>query len=275
MKGKKMKKHISCLALILFLALAAAPAGAHMLWLNPADCYPAVGGTVEIGIGWGHEFTANRTHEEVKPDRVEAIQALDPDGAVVQLEKAAVDRYRLKIEKAGAYIVTARIKPGFFTMTPEGRKWGNKKEIPNATKCTHFQIEAKTVLIAGGDARNKGAKAGQPLELIPVTDSTKLKAGGAFAAELLYEGKPLADATVKAVYAGYQEPKSEAPPGAEKQHGIKHYPVEATTDAQGRVEFKPDRAGHWLIILSHKPAYPDKETCDESMYNVTYAMEVK
>lgn len=29
-------------------------------------------------------------------------------------------------------------------MTPEGRKWGHKKEITNATKCTSFQIEAKT-----------------------------------------------------------------------------------------------------------------------------------
>jgi len=270
-----MKKHISCLALILFLALAAAPAGAHMLWLNPTDGHPAVGGTVEIGIGWGHEFTASRTHEEVKPDRVEDIRALSPDGTMVQLEKAAVDRYRLKIEKAGAYIVTARIKPGFFSMTPEGRKWGNKKEIPNATKCTNFQIEAKTVLIAGGNAGKFAAAAGQSVELIPVTDPSTLKAGKTFAAQVLYQGKPLADATVKAVYAGYQEPKSEAPAGAEKKHGIKHYPVETKTDAQGRVEFKPDRAGHWLVVISHKPAYPDPATCDESMYNVTYAMEVK
>ena len=269
-----MKKQIACVALILFLALAAAPAGAHMLWLNPMDANPAVGDTVEIGIGWGHEFPASRSHEEVKPDRVEAIQALDPDGAVVQLEKAAVDRYRLKIEKAGAYIVTARIKPGFFTMTPEGRKWGHKKEIANATKCTSFQIEAKTVLVAGDKADRFDAAAGQALELIPAAESRRLKAGGTFAAQVRYQGSPLADAAVKAVYAGYQEPKSEGPAGAEKQHGIKRYPVETRTDAQGRVEFKPDRAGHWLIILSHKPAYPDPETCDESMYTVTYAMEV-
>lgn len=270
-----MQKPVACVALILFLALAAAPAAAHMLWLNPMDAHLAVDDSVEIGIGWGHEFTASRTHEEVKPDRAEAIQALGPDGAVVQLEKAAADRYRLKIEKPGAYIVTARIKPGFFSMTPEGRKWGHKQEVENAVKCTRFQIEAKTVLVAGDQADGFDAAAGQALELIPAADPRKLKVGGTFAAQVRYQGNPLADATVKAVYAGYQEPKSEGPAGAEKRHGITRYPVETRTDAQGRVEFEPDRAGHWLVILSHRPAYPDPETCDESMHNVTYAMEVR
>lgn len=270
-----MKQLMFCLVSVLLLAWIAAPATAHMLWLNPTDYTPAVGSAVEIGIGWGHSFPTNRVDQEVKDDKVEAIQAIDPDGKTVLLVKAAPDRYQLKIEKSGAYIVTARIKPGFFTMTPEGRQWGNKKEIANGIKCTNFHIEAKTVLLAGGDIKGYDRAVAQTVELIPAGDARPLKAGQKFEAQVLYQGKPLADATVKAVYAGFEAPKSADRAPMKKGHGIQHHPVETQTNAQGKVVFAPDRAGHWLVIISHKPAYGDKAVCDEYMYNVTYALEVR
>jgi uncharacterized GH25 family protein len=262
---------------MLSLFLFCLPAGAHMLWLNPANYHPAVGSTVEIGIGWGHRYPADRIDEPIKKDRVEAIQAVDPDGRTVQLEAVAIDRYQLKIEKAGAYIVTARIKPGFFTMTPEGRKWGDKKSIANAVKCTNFHIEAKAVLIAGGDAKNFDAAAGQALELVPVTDPQSLTSGGTFIVNALYKEKPIEDVKVKAVYAGYEAKKTDEPAasGKDKHASGGHYPVETVTDAAGRAQIPVDRAGYWLVVLSYKPAYPDPAVCDEYMHNVTYALEVK
>jgi uncharacterized GH25 family protein len=274
-KGKQMKKSFFCFVVFLLLMWAAGPAFAHMLWLNPMDYTPAVSSTTEIGIGWGHSFPVNRVDQEVKEDRMEAIQAVDPDGKTVPLVKVAADRYQLKVEKAGAYIVTARIKPGFFTMTPEGRKWGNKKEIENGVKCTNFHIEAKAVILAGGDPKGFDRAAGQTVELVPADDPQQLKAGQKFAVRVFYQGKPLADAAVNGIYAGFEEPKQAEHGHGKNGHGIKHYPVETQTDAQGRLSFVPDRAGYWLLIVSHKPAYAEKEICDEYMYNVTYAMEVK
>lgn len=260
----------------IFLALTVVPAGAHMLWLNPADCFPAVGSTVDIGIGWGHEFPANRVHQEVKDDRIADIQALDPDGKAVALVKAAVDRYQLKIEKAGAYVVTARIKPGFFTMTPKGRQWGNKKEVADAAKCTNFHIEAKTVLIAGKGVNGQKQAAGRTVEVIPVSDLNNLKSGASVDMQALYQGAPLAEADVKAVYAGFKEKAHDHGDAAKgKGHGEHHYPVETKTNAQGVASISLDRPGHWLVIVSHRPDYQDKETCDQYMYNVTYALEVK
>lgn len=270
-----MKKAILCITVIFLLALAGTAAHAHMLWLNPMNYTPAVGSTTEIGIGFGHSFPANRVEQEVKEDKVAAIKALGPDGQEVPLVKTAPDRYQLKIEKAGAYVITAGLKPGFFTMTPEGRKWGDKKEIANGIKCTNFHIEAKAVLLAGNDGQNRDRATGQTVDLILLSDPRQVKAGEKLEAQVLYQGKPLADAVVKAVYAGYEAPKSTENASTQKGHGVHHYPVEAQTDAQGRVVFAPDRAGHWLAIVSHKPAYGDKETCDEYMYNVTYAFEVK
>ncbi len=271
-----MKKIVFCFFLIIFQALIAMPAGAHMLWLNPSNYYPEVGSTVEIGIGWGHQYKADRTDEAIKEGRVATIQALTPDGHTIDLESVALGRYRLPIDKPGAYVVTARIKPGFFTTTPEGRKWGNRKQVPDAVKCTNFHIEAKTVLLAGGSAQHVEARSGQPLELIPVSDPGQLKVGDRFSVRVLHEGSPLAGADVKAVYAGFEKEKSAASGAKSKgHHGSGGYPVETVTDAEGNADIPLDRAGYWMVVLSHRPAYPDPETCDQYMHNVTFAFEVR
>jgi uncharacterized GH25 family protein len=291
----RRKKLVSSLC-ALTLLLAASSAFAHSLWLNPSDHFPRVGDTVDIGIGWGHKFTESRVHEEVKETTVEEITALDPDGRAVTLERASAALYRLKVEKPGAYLVAARIKPGVFTMTPEGRKWANKKEVESPGKCTAFHIAAKTVLVVGGSDRNLGGLMNQPLELVPLTDPSKLKRGTALPVKVLFEGKPAAGMPVRATYAGHEPPegsgaaqqpgqqvqagkggKEEGAAKAEEGHrgGGMRYPVEAVTDAQGQAVIPVDREGYWMITVSHKPAHPDPETCDEYMYNHAFTFQVK
>jgi uncharacterized GH25 family protein len=259
------------------------PAFSHNLWLNPGDFHPEVGTVVDIGVGWGHTFPAGRVDQELKEDRVEEIKAVDPDGIAVDLTKERVDLYKLKVEKAGAYVVTAKIKPGFFAMTPEGRKWGDKKAVSNSVKCTNFHIEAKTAIVAGGADKNLGTPAGQALELIPLSNPGRLKAGDKLPVKVLFNGEPLADAKIKATYAGYGDdvaPHSHSEKGekgAKEGKGAKeekHYPVETVTDANGQAELKLDKAGYWMVMLSHRSPYPDLETCDEYMYNVAFTCEV-
>lgn len=281
----------------LTLLLTASSAFAHSLWLNPSDHFPEVGETVDIGIGWGHKFTASRVHEEVKETTVEEITALDPDGHAVKLERESAALYKLKVEKAGAYLVAARIKPGVFTMTPEGRKWANKKEVESPGKCTAFHIAAKTVLVVGGSDRGLGGIMNQPLELVALTDPSKLRKGTSLPLKVLFEGKPAAGMPVKATYAGYEPPegggaapqqpgqqvqagksgKEESAANAGEGHrgGGMRYPVETVTDAQGQALIPVDREGHWMIAVSHKPAYPDPETCDELMFNYAFTFQVK
>ena len=273
----------SCLTFCIFLlAGTCLPALAHNLWLNPATHYPEVGATVDIGVGWGHKFPADRVDQEMKDGRLEEIRALAPDGREVALTKVSAALYRMPVDKAGVYLVTARIKPGFFTMTPEGRKWGDKKAIANCVKCTNFHIEAKTILIAGGSAEHLEAASGLPLELIPRTDFSRLKNGGKAQVSVLFDGKPLPGAAVKATYAGF-EAKDIAPhqkaqkkqKAAKKRGHHKHFPVETTTDDQGRAELKLDRAGYWIVLLSHRCPFGDKTTCDEHMYNTAFTFEVQ
>ena len=282
-----------CIALVaVFFSVAfAAAANAHNLWLNPANHFPAVGTTVDIGIGWGHKYPANRIDGEIKDGQLEEIKAVDPDGKTVELTKVSTCLYRLAIDKPGAWLIAARIKPGFFTMTPEGRKWGDKKTVENADKCTNFHIQAKTVLIAGGNDKNLGGTTGQPLEIVPVTDFSGIKAGDDFAVQVLFNGQPLADATVSAAYAGFEFPgmdhgkqkppaKAEGTPpkppadGKMPKRPKRVYPAEAQTDAQGNAVLKLKTAGYWMITMSHRCPFADLETCDEYMHNVAFTFEV-
>jgi uncharacterized GH25 family protein len=278
-----MKTNIRRVMLLCMLSLImlCTPALAHNLWLNPADYYPPVGSTVDIGIGWGHKYPANRVDQEIKEGRVEEIRAFDPDGQPVDLVQASVTLYRLKIEKAGAYLVTARIKPGFFTTTPEGRKWGNRKEIANPIKCTNFHIQAKTVLIAGGKDQNLKHPAGQPLEIIPQTNFSRIKPGDALAIQVIFDGKPLPEAAVRATYAGFEaediaphQPKAKDKKADKKGHA-RHFPVETLTDTQGKAELRVKKAGYWMIMLSHHCPFADAGTCDEYMYNMAFTFEVR
>ncbi|HDS15363.1 MAG TPA: DUF4198 domain-containing protein [Proteobacteria bacterium] len=258
---------------ILGLGLFVRPVLAHNLWLNPDNYFPALGSTVSIGIGWGHKYPADRNDEKLKAGRLEAIQALAPDGREVELEKVSETEYRLKIDQAGAYVVTARIKPSFFTMTPEGRKWGNKQEVADADKCTNFHLEAKTVLQAGAGARDSQLT-GQTLELRPLSDLAALKAGDKLVVQLFYAGQPLAGATINATDAGFVD-ASASKSATKDAHSAHHHPVSVVTDSQGRAELTLARAGYWLLLFSHKPPYQDTTICDQYLYNVTFSCEVR
>ena len=276
------KTYIVLMVTVFCSVIVGGAAHAHNLWLNPSDYFPKVGTTVDIGIGWGHKYPANRVDQEVKDGRVETITAVAPDGKTIDLSKVSAALYQLKIDEPGAWLITAQIKPGFFTTTPEGRKWGNKKEIANPIKCTNFFIQAKAVLIAGDSDKNFSNKAGQRLEIVPLTNLDQIKAGEALSIQLLFDGKPLPDAKVRATYAGFEAddiaPHQAAAKTKEKKmdkkgHG-KHFPVETHTDAQGKAVLPMKKSGYWMVMLSHHCPFADAGTCDEYMYNMAFTLEV-
>lgn len=263
--------------LVLFSAfslLLAAPASAHKIWLNPADHFPKPGSMVDIGIGFGHKYLASRVHEKIEEGMPEKIQALAPDGEVVELTKAADDLYKLEISKAGAYLITADNKPGFFTVTKDGITLGNKTEITaEKSKCTNYHLGAKTVLMAGDSSTGFDRVAGQAIELVPLTNPGAVKKGDAFRVRVLFNGQPLADLPLKAAYAGFDTLEEGSDAHAKKED--RPFPAEAITNDQGEAELRVDRPGYWMIFLSHKPPYPDKAVCDRYMYKMTYTFQVQ
>jgi len=278
-----MKKTILTLLLCtMFLIITGSQAFSHNLWINPADHFPKVGDTVDIAIAWGHTYNANRLDQEMKQGNLAYIKIQGPDGKDVKPVTVSETQYKLKIEKAGVYTVTAGIKPGVFTKTPEGRKWSDKRGLVNPISCTTFSIEAKTLIVAGGKDKNLGGKTGQDLEVIPLSNPKNVKAGDKFNVMVLFKGKPAADVTVNAAYAGFaQEGKAMdvAPHNPEKAKDEKtkgpHFPASAVTDKAGKASLILGKKGYWMVSICHKTPYPDKTICDEYMNNMALTFEIK
>jgi uncharacterized GH25 family protein len=250
---------------------AAGSAHAHNLWLNPQDYSPEAGDTVEIGIGWGHHYTEDRTHQEVKDSTVHEISAITPDGKKIDLAKKSAAAYELVTSKPGAYLVTARIAPVMFTTTPEGRKRGSRKDVEKPVKCTAYSILAKTVITAGGDDKNLESQTGQKLEIIPLKNPAELEKAHTFPVRVLFDNKPISGVVLKANYAGFEE-KDASAHGHGHGHGAA---AEAITDDSGEAEISFEKEGHWIILLSHQTPYRGGDACDQFLYKSAFTLEVK
>lgn len=266
-------KRISFPALIsiaaAFAVFAAGSAHAHNLWLNPQEYSPEAGDTVEIGIGWGHHYTEDRTHQEVKDSTVQEISAIGPDGKTIDLAKKSASSYELETSKPGAYLLTARTSPVMFTTTPEGRKRGSREDVDKPIKCTAYNILAKTVIKAGGDDKNLEGQTGQKLEIIPLKNPADLEKADAFPVRVLFDNKPISGIELKANYAGFEEKDASG-------HGHGHdAAAEATTDDDGEAEIRLEKQGHWIILLSHQTPYRDGDACDQSLHKSAFTFGVK
>ncbi len=256
---------------------------AHNLWINPSNHFPKTGDTVDIVIAWGHTYKSNRLDQDMKKGNLAYITIQGPDGKVVKPVTVSETEYKLKVDKAGVYLVTAGIKPGVFTKTTEGRKWSDKRGLENPMGCTSFSIEAKSLIIAGGKDRNLGGKTGQDLEVIPLSNPETVKAGGTFDVQVLFKGKPVENVTVNAAYAGFADegkamdvaPHNPKATNEDKEHKGPKFPSSAVTDKSGKASLALSRKGYWMISISHKTPYPDTAVCDEYMNNMAFTFEIK
>ena len=259
-------RYVMLLAALAGALIMAQGAYAHNLWLNPEEHYPEPGQTVDIEVAWGHEYPKDRTDEEVKEDRVQRIWAQDPEGEMVELKQKSAAVYQLQVDKPGAYHIAANIEPGMFTTTPQGRKWASKQEVERPIECTAFEIMAQSVVVAGGQEQNLQASTGQPLEVILLDDPSRLQIGDTLRVRILFEGQPLSDLKLGAMYAGYS---------GDTGHGAQDLPVQTKTNQEGEAELELDKKGHWMILLSHRTEYPDQEVCDENTYNLALTLKIE
>lgn len=245
-------------ALLIFL-WSASGAWAHMFWLNVSQDHPKVGEPVQVKIGFGHKFPKD---EQIKAERLGAVRAWAADGRELALKKIATGSYEFVPPAAGVYLISAQVVPGFVTRTREGMKLGNKKKVPNANHCFHFDMAAKTLISAGAAKKGFDQKTKTALEIVPLKNPGTLKKGATLPFKVLFQGKPLPKAMVKITYEGRSDPKN-------------FFAVTGKTNAQGEFQVKLDKTGKWLILASHKTPYPNQEECDENMYSSSLTFPVR
>jgi uncharacterized GH25 family protein len=231
-----------CRAVVLALALAA-PAGAHDTWLLPGAFAVRAGGSVELAMTSGMGFPKNES--PVAPDRI-ARSGFRAGGGSGELKiegtRDGALRLSAVLSQAGVATLWAVSRPRTLDLKPDqvahyleeigqadtvGKAW----EARGRPAFKETYSKATKTFVRVGTTSGKPLwqdPVGLPLELVPVSDPTAIKAGDTFVLRLLWEGKPLD--TVKVAALG--------PDGK---------PQMLRPDAAGRVSFAISRPGPWLF----------------------------
>jgi len=252
-------KTISVSLLVLIGLFVASPSQAHFLWLNIDNDQPEVGQKVQIEIGWGHKFPKD---EVIKEGLLNQVYALDSKGTKIPLKQISPTEFEFLPTADGTYTILANIHPGFLTKTTGGYKLRPKKGLENVVSCFRFDIQAMAIVNAGGGEEMPEQGVGDPLEIIPHKNARYLREGELFPITVLYNGKTLPSANVRATYAGFSDKPNT-------------FALSTKTDQKGVARIKILKKGKWLVNVTHELPYPDTQECDKYRYNSCLTFEVK
>lgn len=269
-----------CTALVLAFASAPQHATAHEYWLTASKWRAGKGDTVEVRacVGTGFrgaikpyavthvqrfEMRAARRLDlrrvaingdpvlmrAVLPDDGGMLVALESNFSFIELDAARFDAY-LQLEGLDAPLVArqrAREAAGPNSAEPPGRE--------RYARC------CKT-WVAGEDRRRVTEPVGTTFEIVPLADPLL---GNELPVRVLYHGKPLAGALVRAwnyVAAGANPADRDSVPAA----------FETRTDADGRATLRLGATGEWLLSTVHMLPCTDPEADWESWWaSLTFA----
>lgn len=258
MNRSKVLLTIACLALV---CLSAGPALAHFGWLSPTSYTPAEGKNIKVLVGWGHHFPVE---DFAKTDQVEGMTWYDPQGKKVTLP--AVNDFMFQTEalkQPGVYIAAAQKKAGFFTRLEKGFRRGPKTGLKGVKQCSRSHNFMKSIVVVGsGDQGDVSRAVGQELELVPLDNPSKLKAGDDMRIKVLFQGKPVEGwPMVYATYGGFSTGSA--------------YAYTSYADRDGIFTLRILQAGTWLVQVKMETPYPDPKECDINRYNSTLTFVVK
>ncbi len=253
------------ITLVLVLAFASLAQG-HITRLLVTRPISQPGGKTTVYIGWGHLLPVDElvSAEDMKDYRVHT-----PSGSIVTLELSgrSLQAQEITLEEPGLYQVEISRKPTIFTRytTAEGKPVfalapKNEVEIPEGAKIeisAKSEQYAKALILCGSETSTDSPSAlGQPLEIVPLTSPGPkgFSPDEPVRVQVLYDGKPLAGATVYAACTTLN------PDGIGE--------LSAETDDQGQVSLELYEPGTWLLETSHRTDAP--ASLRESFNNLSY-----
>ena len=237
------------------VSLISAALTAHDTWLLPSSMTVAPGSTVTLDMTSGMAFPAPET--AVKPDRLAAARCrlagktLDISNHTLA-EKSL--RLRVRAESPGVATIWAESKPRTLDLKPAevkeyleeigametiGKAW---ERMPEPRKWRETYTKHAKTFLRVGNPEGDGSWAeptGMAFEIIPEKDPTALVVGTDIPIRLLLDGRPLAGLSVAIRAAGQKTGRVQK------------------TDAEGRVSFRLDRSG-WFLLHATQIARPSK-----------------
>ncbi|HVR75119.1 MAG TPA: DUF4198 domain-containing protein, partial [Planctomycetota bacterium] len=255
-----------------FLAaiLAFSAAGAHDFWIEPSSFRPAVGSGLRIRLRVGDGFPGEAVARN--PDHLKDFFVSGPDGRTTPAvgfgrgDPAGLAR----VTAAGTHIIAYTSKGSHSEL--EAKKFesylkeegleavsalrSKKGESEKAGRETYRRSVKSLVLAGAGGPEGHDRVLGLPLELVPEKSPYHLGPERKLELKLLYNGKPLEGALVRA------KRRSEEGEKAKSEDAKKTETLSGRTSAKGEVAFTLPRDGFWLITAVHMVPADDKTTAD-------------
>ena len=255
----------------LWLATAAQ---AHEFWMLPDRYSLPVQGEVNIALRVGENFVGDPVG--FGRPMAESLRWFNRGGEVVltpQLpDNLNQDNVALAFDRPGAQLIVLDTKSFTITLTPdtfnaylreEGleRVMAQRKAAGQDTQPgrERYRRHVKTLLSVGGQSdAGFGVRAGQTLEIVPLTDPQRLQAGGSLALQVLFNGQPLSGALVKVW----------------NQRGAQLNVLRTRTDAAGRSTTTLPWPGVWMASVVHMVPATDNQGWDWDSHwgNLTFEM---
>lgn len=158
-------------------------AAAHDLWV--------ASGKGKWVVMWGHGDES----DPYQPDQIRQVQAYDAAGQNVPVTVEAGNQQAFLRPQARPALISLVFASGPWVKTPDGYKNLSKREAKDA-------LESFKSIIYNKNLWQWHPRFGQPLggkmELVPLRDPLSLKPGDRLPLQVLYDGKPLAEAAVSA-----------------------------------------------------------------------------
>ncbi|MDR2483806.1 MAG: DUF4198 domain-containing protein [Treponema sp.] len=235
------------LAVLLGIA-ATGIAGAHEFFVIPQEArnYKA-GEAIPLDVLSTHYFMAG---EEIEtPASVNDVYVLQ-SGLKTSLSLTPNQRrllyetsYTLK-DNTPAVLVGNRAGAYYCIFTDGTHAEGKRSEVTKANPQktiarSHFYAKfSKTYL--NPDIKDTAYKnpLGQTLEIVPLSNPAEITKGKNAEFQVLYKGQPLGNAEVSATYNGYDQKNQNS------------YALTGKTKQSGRVRFKINQSGVWLVRVS-------------------------
>lgn len=271
---KNLRISASRFATPFVITVFAAIALGHDYWLDPRPAAKK-GAAVELAAFVGMEFRA-LDRKLLTPGKLILLKAFDAEGPRDLLESMAVDvdvrSVRARVE--GPLVVALQSRRTFLELTAdkfheylveegldsivEMRKSLGESGEPGREL---YQRSATTLLrVEDPDTRKKAGPelfikpVGLPIEIVPSSDPTSLRAGSTLTVAVLYQKAPLAGATVRVM---------------RRETGAASRPatMRLKTDSEGKVNIPVEGGGEWLAATVHMtrlqpgadPDHPDAQ----------------
>ena len=267
----QITKLARCLTLFVCVGLVTS-AHAHEFWITPVPNPLQVGDTARLTLQVGEFFTGD-TLTFAAP-QIAALRHYSAAGvrdlAPLLALRPTLGVFALPLPAAGTHMVVFDSQPSIITLPAgtfhaylhdEGLDFikSQREAAGTATKPgrERYRRHVKTLIRVDAAVPPGGAvpaeaaandltyavRTGQRLELLPMSNPLTMLPGDALGVQILFEGRPLAGALVKAWSKGGSAPESQR----EGQTLI----VRARTSSDGQVTLNLPYAGPWMVSVVH------------------------